>query len=531
MCGIFGYFFAKGLCHSRDFVEEQFHKGWNRGPENSNFFKIDKVGYLGFHRLAINGLNEGSNQPLIIDKIYLICNGEIYNYRELYKKMGIEPITESDCEIIIHLYMKYSMDYLLQLLDGVFSFILYDSVRNVTFVARDPYGVRPLYWSSKLVFASDLKQLTEFGNNHNINHFKPGTFLKIDNQGVVTSERYSTFGFSTIHMPMDQIYKNIYSGLQNAVKKRVIGTTDRPVACLLSGGLDSSLITAFVNSFLPKGKLETYSIGLPGSTDLKYAKIVAEYLGTNHTELVVTEDDFFNAIPDVIYNIETYDTTSVRASVGNYLIGKHISLHSDAKVIFNGDGSDELTGGYLYFNAVPDSMEFDKECRRLLSDIYQFDVLRSDKCISSHGLEPRTPFLDRSFVQMYLGISPEIRNHTLNNKPGKYLLRESIQLCNPTLLPKEVLNRTKEAFSDGVSALDRSWFSIIKEKTESFDLEFFDTSTLIHNTPKTQEMKYYRIIFERDYPTMGHLVPYFWMPRYTQSDDPSARTLKEYSEK
>jgi asparagine synthase (glutamine-hydrolysing) len=208
---------------------------------------------------------------------------------------------------------------------------------------------------------------------------------------------------------LENLYPRISCYLNAAVNKRCL-TTERPIACLLSGGLDSSLIAALVNNFytshnLPN-KLETYSIGLQDSEDLKYARIVAVYLGTNHTEIIVTEKEMFEAIPEVIRAIESYDTTSVRASIGNYLLGKYISTHSEAKVIFNGDGSDELLGGYLYMNKCPDDIEFDRETRRLLKDIHSFDVLRSDKCISSHGLEPRTPFLDKTFVNFILILRP-----------------------------------------------------------------------------------------------------------------------------
>ena len=196
---------------------------------------------------------------------------------------------------------------------------------------------------------------------------------------------------------------SIYNNLCNAVKKRVQGTTERPIACLLSGGLDSSLITALVNKY-HKGQLNTFSIGMKGSEDLKYAREVADHLKTNHTEIILTPEEFFDAIPDVIRTIESYDTTTVRASVGNYLVGKYISENSDCKVIFNGDGSDELTGGYLYFLKAPNAIEFDAECRRLIHEIHFFDVLRSDRCIAAHGLEPRTPFLDRTFVNEYLNI-------------------------------------------------------------------------------------------------------------------------------
>ena len=253
-------------------------------------------------------------------------------------------------------------------------------------------------------------------------------------------------------------YLLIKHSLINAVKKRV-NNTDREITCLLSGGLDSSLIAALVRKVTKNKPLHTWSIGLKGSEDLKYAKIVADHIGSIHHSIQLEEEEFLNAIEKVIYDIESYDTTTVRASVGNWLISKYIKEKSDAKVVFNGDGSDEVTGGYMYFHCAPDELEFDKECRRLLNDIHFFDVLRSDRSISSHGLEARTPFLDRSFVQTYLSIPHEIRYHPKNNQCEKYLLREAFRSMG--ILPNKILFRTKEAFSDGVSKQARSWFQII----------------------------------------------------------------------
>ena len=256
-------------------------------------------------------------------------------------------------------------------------------------------------------------------------------------------------------------YNSLIKGtLINAVKKRLL--SDRPIACLLSGGLDSSLITSIVVKLLKEKtnkKLETFSIGLPGSTDLVYARKVANYLDTNHKEILLSEDDFFNAIPEVIEKIESYDTTTVRASVGNYLVSKYIAKNSDAKVIFNGDGSDELTGGYLYFHKAPNNLLFDYEVKNLLNNINYFDVLRSDKSISSCGLEPRTPFLDKTFVNTYLSIPLYYRKPT-SVEIEKKILRESFI----DFLPDDILYRKKEAFSDGVSGNNRSWFEIIAEK-------------------------------------------------------------------
>jgi asparagine synthase (glutamine-hydrolysing) len=333
------------------------------------------------------------------------------------------------------------------------------------------------------------------------------------------------------------IFKNISSYLNSAVTKRCI-TTERPIACLLSGGLDSSLIAALVNDYYNRNnmpnKLETYSIGLEGSEDLKYAKIVADYLGTNHTEIIVTEQIMFEAIPDVIYAIESYDTTSVRASIGNFLLGKYISSHSEAKVIFNGDGSDELFGGYLYMNKCPDDIEFDKETRRLLKDIHMFDVLRSDKCISSWGLEPRTPFLDRSFVNYILSIPPYYRNHKNKNNCEKFILRNSfcqkyfVDSHGRQILPDEILFRKKEAFSDGVSSHGRSLYQILQEKiTEKMSNE--NNFQEIENIANIEKEKiYYKQLFLNNFPNCQMLLPYYWMPKYIESNDPSARTLSIY---
>jgi asparagine synthase (glutamine-hydrolysing) len=561
MCGIFAILNNESF--KTDFIKAQFIKGQNRGPE---FSKLQKFGFLcllGFHRLAINGLNDFSNQPIIIGDVALICNGEIYNYKELYKIMGITPTTQSDCEVIIHLYLRYGMKQTLQMLDGVFAFVLSDNNLNnqnaKMYIARDPYGVRPLYElkpeyeNNKGLhgYASELKMLSEFYKklpNSTVKQFTPGTYSKLIMEFKVSPKWelkkencvYHSTGFSSVMSESDcdttRAIQKIQHYLYESVKKRVL-VTERPIACLLSGGLDSSLITALVNECHKQKSdvpLETFSIGLEGSEDLKYARIVAEYLGTNHTEILLSENDFIDAIPEVIRTIESYDTTTVRASIGNYLLGKYISENSEAKVIFNGDGSDELCGGYLYIHAAPDAVEFDKECRRLLKDIHAFDVLRSDKCISSHGLEPRTPFLDRTWVQQYLSIHPSLRFHKGNNQCEKFLLRSAFSEENyldsngSALLPKCVLWRTKEAFSDGVSKTTRSLYEIIQENIES-PVKIFNVK-YEHNHPDTDEKNYYRSIFESYYQGLGNVIPYFWMPRYVEAKDASARTLKIYNE-
>ena len=555
MCGIFALLNNNDTV-SNEYIVEQFNKSKERGPDNSHINTTNN-NFIGFHRLSINGLSEESNQPFNINNIQLICNGEIYNYKELFNNIKYKQTTNSDCEIIIYLYMLYGIEYTLNLLDGVFAFILIDYNLNTMYVSRDPYGVRPLFYlynesyvmndefSSDITdnligFASEMKQLIGFtlnnDNNLYINQLSQGEYLTLklsetSKWYINDKTKYNTFKLnklvSTINNKesMDTILNTIHDKFCSAVKKRV-ETTDRPIACLLSGGLDSSIVCSIVNQYY-NDTLETYSIGLEGSEDLKYARIVAEYLETNHTEIIVSEKDFFNQIPDVIKYIESYDTTTVRASVGNYLVAKYISENSDAKVIFNGDGSDELMGGYLYINQAPNHLEFDKECKRLLSDIHYFDVLRSDRSISTNGLEARTPFLDRDFVDSYLCISSELR-YNKNKIQEKYLFRKAFD--NNKYLPKEILWRKKEAFSDGVSSKNKSWAQIIKEQVSNQKhVDYRIDVKYNHNPPQTPEQLYYRTLFELFYPNRGYIIPYFWMPKYIDADDCSARTLEIYN--
>ena len=458
--------------------------------------------------------------------------------------MNIIPKTNSDCEVIIHLYRKFGIENTVQMLDGVFAFMLYDNKNDKIYVARDPYGVRPLFKyeldnSINIYgFASELKQLHYLKNNYqggNLQQFSPGTYAIYNNTNngyqLEKEKCYNTFNFNSFDVfPQEKwglYYSLIRDNFEKAVKKRV-ENTERPIACLLSGGLDSSLVTSLVKKYYTGEQLETYSIGLEGAEDLKYAKQVAEFLNTKHTEIIVSEQDFFNAIPEVIEKIESYDTTTVRASVGNYLIGKYIKQHSAAKVIFNGDGSDELCGGYLYMHCAPNALEFDLECKRLLNEICYFDVLRSDRSISTNGLEPRTPFLDRGWVEVYLSIPKEVRFHVLHKLPEKYLLRKAFD--NGGYLPDNILWRTKEAFSDGVSSLNRSWYTIIDEKVKVLNGSFVVNEVTKVNKPTTLEQHYYRDIFDTLYVGCEDVIPHFWMPKFVEANDASARTLKVYAD-
>ena len=565
MCGIFALLNnINTRLLNNTIIEEQFYKGKQRGPEYSkleyNYLKM----CLGFHRLAINGLNIQSNQPIVYEDIILICNGEIYNYKNLYAIMNVTCVTDSDCEVIIHLYLKYGIEQTLIMLDGEYSFLLFDNrinserLNNI-YIARDPFGVRPLYQlyninqneNEKLNnlygFASELKCLEYFYNQntdmYRVQQFEPGSYSVFQYGNKVNSLWFPliknklyfipTFSYTKLSLNIEQyLFSNVSKYLNEAVIKRC-NATERPIACLLSGGLDSSLIAALVSNYFKKEKqIETFSIGLKDSEDIKYAKIVADYIGSKHTEIIVTEIEMFEAIPEVIKAIESYDTTTIRASIGNYLIGKYISKNSEAKVILNGDGSDELFGGYLYMNKCPDDIEFDKETRRLLKDIYLFDVLRSDKSISSNGLEPRTPFLDITFVNYILSIPPYFRNHTNLNQCEKYLLRQSFSKIYFTnyngeqILPNEILWRKKEAFSDGVSSKGRSLFTILQELIAADT--YYNKNLKEYNPSIELEKKYYKEIFDKEFPNCSHILPYFWMPKYIKATDPSARTLEVY---
>lgn len=546
MCGIFALLNHLKYKEKGEVVKQEvevvrtcFMKGVNRGPEKSNFqvhYTEDIV--MGFHRLAINGYgNALSDQPLYQSNCILICNGEIYNWKQLAEQANVSCSSGSDCEIIIHLYKKYGMDQTLQMLDGVFAFVLWDRSTNNIYVARDTYGVRPLfmwtftnfYQKQIFQFASEMKMGIPHDDNHTIvKQFPPGhlmTFFyshakefRLKEETVFAQP--NSFMNATIQTEA-QATALIHDTLCDAVKKRV-DNTDREVACLLSGGLDSSLIAALVSKeYNARGKkLHTWSIGMKGSEDLKYAKLVADHIGSIHHSIELSEEEFLDAIETVIYAIESNDTTTVRASVGNWLICKYIREQSDAKVVFNGDGSDEVCGGYLYFHYAPDAIAFDKECRRLLTDIALFDVLRSDRSISSHGLEPRTPFLDRNFVQSYLSIPAKMRAHAQQKKCEKYLLRMAFKDGN--ILPKEVLWRTKEAFSDGVSQQSRSWYEVIQA---------FASKRVSMKNPALAEQAYYDSIYQKYYgnlETNKYVVPYKWMPKFVNASDASARTLAIY---
>lgn len=509
-----------------------------RGPEHSEICDLSGVS-LGFTRLAINGLTDAGNQPFVKGSTYVICNGEIYNYKELANRWGfVLPEGTSDCAIIPELVQHLGMTELCRTLDGVFAFVYVDVEKQTFTVGRDPYGVRPLFqakWNNTRVWSSELKGLP--ANSYEIEAFPPGTWrtYSIESGELLDSYRYHTIP----HVKM-AAFSNpggremarcaLRMALKSAIQKRLL--SDRPIGALLSGGLDSSLVCALAAKELArKGlKLHTFSIGMPGSTDLVYAQKVADHIQSIHHNIVVQPEDFLQAIPQVVRDIESYDITSVRASVGNWLIGKYIKEHTDIKVILNGDGSDEVGGGYLYFYSAPNNEEFEAECVRLLEEIHLYDVLRSDRSMAAHGLEARTPFLDKNVVATWLAIDTEFRRPSKGTVDGrgismeKQILRESFDMIH--LLPMEVLYRKKEAFSDGVSSVSDSWYKRCSEYANNIIVE---PGMYVHNPPQTDEATWYRQIFEEAYgANAATLIPHMWMPRWIQASDPSARTLELY---
>ena len=509
-----------------------------RGPEGSKEL-VFGGGVALFTRLAINGLSDSGMQPMSSGKIHWLCNGEIYNWRALAATYGIDATSGSDCEIIGPLYKRFKAEglgeaELFRALDGVFSCVIIDEESQEVIVGRDPYGVRPLYIGSGkagIFLASELKALEPYGP-FRYEPFAPGTFSVYKGGRMRRAGTYHTIPFLKFPALGDAMYKGLVrEALKEAVKKRMLA--DRPVAALVSGGIDSSLVAALVAEQLRGAgapPLHTFSIGFTGSKDLEYARKVACWIGSQHHEIVMTPADFFAAIPMVIRAIESFDTTTVRASVGNYLVAKAVREQTDCKVVFNGDGSDEVFGSYLYFYGAPSDAAFEAESERLLEEIHYYDVLRSDRSISSNGLEARTPFLDKQFVAVARAAPTELRRPRAGVKGEKELLRAAFR--DTSVLPHDVLERRKEAFSDGVSGGGDPWYVLAQKEAEKLVPADWRVraGAFAEPRPTTAEQFYYRSIYEAAFPGVGPVnVPAFWMPRWCSATDPSARTLAVYA--
>ena len=547
MCGIWLLLSRKDTILELEKYQNNFKNIEGRGPDESVLEKVNNENsenvILGFHRLSINGIELG-NQPFNIEtrynNYYLICNGEIYNYKKLAADFDIELKTKSDCEVILPLYMKVGINRLVNLLDGVFalSIITIDKSSNSVLVetARDRIGVRPLFYGvskeNKYIYiCSEMKGISNLADKVYV--FPPGSIMssKLNKSNVIENKlkRYYDFNYIDRHVETNEndMLSLIRIYFEKSIKKRLM--SDRPIGSLLSGGLDSSLVSAVVSKMLRK-RIKTFSIFMPGGTDKNFSDMVSKHINSDHYNIELTKQDFLNAIEETIWAIESYDITTVRASVGQFLVSKFISEETNIKVVMSGDGSDELCSGYIYNYNAPSLEDLHKEAELRLKEIHLYDGLRADRATSYHGLELRVPFLDYEFVDMYMKINEKLRI-PLEDRMEKYLLRKAFE--NENLLPNDVLWRKKEAFSDGVSSVEESWHTTIKKyiSTKISDEEFNENKDKFeHCKPETKEAYYYRKIFcEKFGDHNSGVIPKFWLPNWSDGlKEPSARELNVY---
>jgi len=562
MCGIWAYI-------QLTLTQPNYHKLYKdfmalkpRGPDMSSFQTIKNL-TVGFHRLAIMDPTFHANQPYIIEDgertIVFICNGEIYNFKDLIRDHQLPITTNADCLTIPRLYIKYvknnpdgrtHLSQFSQLfthdVKGEYAFILFefDKLQNLKQVVagRDQLGVRPLYWhqphgtSNAIIFSSEMKGMCHFEDQ--VDEFPPGTIAEVnfDNLGTITST--DTYNFKVIYnitpnsiesaFSEDEYLRNVRNAVINSVKRRL--TSDKPISFLLSGGLDSSLVTA-ISAKLLGVHINTYCCGMNEGTDLIFARKVAKHIGSHHTEVFFTPEEGCDAIRDVIRTIESYDTTSVRASIPQYLVSKYIGTKTDCKVLCTGEGSDELTSGYIFNYYAPSGQALHDCSVEYMQNIHMYDGRRCDRCVAHWSLEARIPLLDPEVVTAYWAIPSEYRMPTYKNCE-KWWLRQAFE--GTDILPSEVLWRRKEAFSDGVSG-ERSWFQIIQDyiDTQVSDVEFRTENKW---GCVTKESYYYKRIFVEYFGEKRlSILPGYWLPKWTiggqkvtQYMDPSARVLSVY---
>lgn len=496
-----------------------------RGPDDHKILSVGE-GIFAFHRLSIMDVSHAGDQPFR-DKsknITLVCNGEIYNYLDLKKETTIYPyVSQSDCEVILPLYQSLGMEKALEKLDGEFAFVIYDKEHDKYLAARDPMGIRPLFYGytkdGSMHFASEVKSLIDFCDV--IAPFPPGHYFDGKDFKVYLDYRKSPKHFDKL----DTVFEKIHDHLTLAVEKRL--QSDVPVGFLLSGGLDSSLVCAIAARKSDK-PIVTFAIGIDDNPiDTHYARIVAEHIGSIHHEVLFTKEEMLEALDELVYKLETFDITTIRASVGMYLLCKYIREKTDIKVVLTGECSDELFG-YKYTDFAPSALEFQEEAEKRIEELYMYDVLRADRCISSNSLEARVPFSDKDFVQYIMGIQPKLKMNSY--QMGKYLLRKAFD--HSDYLPSQILYRDKAAFSDAVGhAMVDTLKFVAEQKYTQKDLEIAQT-TYQHATPFTKESLMYRELFEKHFAGYSHLIKDFWMPNKSWEncnvDDPSARVLPNY---
>ncbi len=546
MCSILGFCSGQG---SYEDLQDALMKTQTRGPDDSRILDTGD-GWLGFNRLSIMGITESGMQPFVFggDRTFnlselnnnngqgyafpdeaetaVVCNGEIYGFRPVKEELiskGYSFISGSDCEILPALYKEYGTD-MFRMLDAEFAMLIYDRKEKSYIAARDPIGIRPLYYGIRedgtYVFASEPKNLMTlvgevrpFPPGH---YFKDGVFVKYRDMSEVMSYRTDD---------MEQIAEQIHDRLIAGVKKRL--DSDTPAGFLLSGGLDSSLVCGIAASVSTR-PLETWAIGMDlDAIDLKYARMVADYIHSNHHEVIITKEDVLSALEPVIQALGTYDITTVRASIGMYLVCKAIHEQSDIRVILTGEISDEIFG-YKYTDFAPTAQAFQEEAEKRIREIHMYDVLRADRCISVNSLEARVPFGDLDFVEYCMAIDPRKKINSYGK--GKYLLRHAFE--KDALIPENILWREKAAFSDAVGHSMKDDLTEYAEQMYSDEEYEKRIQKYDHARPFTKESLLYRELFEKYYPGQSEMVKDFWMPNRNWKGcnvtDPSARVLSNY---
>ena len=576
MCGFVGAFdlnsgsqpLAEGLKEElRSQILEMSKRIRHRGPDWSGVYTGENA-ILSHERLAIVDPLSGK-QPLVSDdeKIILAVNGEIYNHKKLREEFAssYKFRTQSDCEVIIPLYKKFksagNFSAMIEKLSGIFAFALYDSEDDTYLIGRDEIGVIPLYqgWdkAGRYYVASELKALE--GDCQTIEEFPNGCYLyskegkpvrwyhrSWESYDVVKNSARATDDKGEVINP--SVIEKLRNGLESAVKAQLM--SDVPYGVLLSGGLDSSIIAAVTQKYSKKRvesdskesawwpQLHSFAVGLEGSPDLVAAKKAADYIGTVHHEVHFTIQEALDALPDVIYHIETYDITTVRASTPMYLLARVIKSMG-IKMVLSGEGSDELFGGYLYFHKAPNAKEFHEELVRKMSKLHLYDCLRANKSLMAWGVEGRVPFLDKDFIDIAMNLNPSdkmnIKLSDGRQRMEKWILRKAFE----DLLPQDICWRQKEQFSDGVGY---NWIDTLKKITEEkvSDAEFARRENRFPvNPPKTKEEYYYREIYSRLFPSdsAARCVPHEagvacstakaleWDSAWKNADEPSGRAI------
>ena len=521
MCSIMGYL---GTSISMEEFKKHFDETISRGPDMQKIVEIESGGIIGFERLSIMGLTKEGMQPFKLNNNLLVCNGEIYCFRPIRERLSetYHFMSTSDCEILLPLYEEKGVEMFKEL-DAEFACIIYDAKKGSIVAARDPIGIRPLFYgyteAGEIVFASEAKNLV--GLVGKVMPFPPGHYY-ID--GKFVCYRDMTEVKTVVDDDLEIICGNIHDKLVEGIRKRL--DADAPLGFLLSGGLDSSLVCA-VSAKILKEPIKTFAIGMStDAIDLKYAKEVADFIGSNHQEIIITKEDVINALPDVVHLLGTFDITTIRASIGMYLVCKAIHEQTDVRVLLTGEISDELFG-YKYTDFAPNAEEFQKEAAKRIRELYMYDVLRADRCISVNSLEARVPFGDLDFVQYVMSINPEKKMNVYGK--GKYLLRHAFE---GDYLPEDILMREKAAFSDAVGHSMVDYLKAYAEEKYT-DEEFKKLSAkYTHAKPFTKESLLYRELFESFYPGQGEMIVDFWMPNKSWEgcdvNDPSARVLSNY---